>query len=268
MKITPIERINQPSITEFCNKFVIPDKPVILTGVANEWKACEQWTPETFKSMFGDVIAPLRASDDEIEVFFGGLAEKKLISIADYIDSILSETQDGHKRLYLGNIPFDSPIAKAHLDKIRPDFEFPNYFPDNTGNDLRLWIGGANQKSTIHNDNYHNLNAQIFGEKTFLLFAPEEYQKLYATKMDDELWSSPIDPQKPNLSKYPLFDDVTGLEAVLAPGDILFIPAFWWHQARSITPSINVNMWVYTHKICEIWEQHPVLSGNMANVVS
>ncbi|MBD2208323.1 cupin-like domain-containing protein [Calothrix sp. FACHB-156] len=265
MEIKSIERIEKPSVAEFQHEFVIKDKPVIISGIADEWKACSYWTPETFKYLFGDVIAPLRASDDELDVFFGGLTEKKLSTIADYIDSILSE--DNKQRLYLGNIAFNEPLAKQHLDKIRTDFEFPNYFSDSTGDDLRLWIGGANQKSTIHNDNYHNLNAQIFGEKTFLLFAPEEYQKLYIERMDDELWSSPIDPQKPDLSKYPLFDDISGLTARLNQGDILFIPAFWWHQARSITTSINVNMWVYTNKICEIWEQHPVLSRNMANVV-
>lgn len=267
MKIQSIERIKKPSVAEFQHEFVMKDKPVIISGVADEWKACSDWTPETFKTLFGDVIAPFRASDDELDVFFGGLTEKKVISIADYIDSILLENQAGQKRLYLGNISFDEPLAKPHLDKIRPDFEFPNYFPDSTGEDLRLWIGGANQKSTIHNDSYHNLNAQIFGEKTFLLFAPEEYQKLYIERIDDELWSSPIDPQKPDLSKYPLFDDISGLEARLNQGDILFIPAFWWHQARSVTICINVNMWAYTNKICEIWEQHPVLNRNMANVV-
>lgn len=268
MQIKYLERIEKPSIAEFHHEFVMQDKPVIISGVANEWKACSQWTPERFKILFGDVIAPLRASDDEIDVFFGGLMEKKVISIADYIDSILSEPRDGQKRLYLGNIPFDSPVAKPYLDKLKSDFQFPNYFPDHTGNDLRLWIGGANQKSTIHNDNYHNLNVQIFGEKKFLLFAPEEYQKLYVEKIDDELWSSPIDPQKPDLSKYPLFDQVNRLEAVLEKGDILFIPAFWWHQALSITASININMWVYTSKICDVWQQHPILRRNMANFVS
>ncbi|AFZ23818.1 JmjC domain-containing protein [Cylindrospermum stagnale PCC 7417] len=265
MNLQPIERIDNPSVAEFQNEFVKQDKPVIISGVANEWKAYFHWKPETFKAMFGDVIAPLRASDDEIDVFFGGLGEKKVITIADYIDSILSEPIEGKKRLYLGNIPFDSPLAKPYLDQVRPDFEFPNYFPENSGYDLRLWIGGANQKSTIHNDDYHNFNAQIFGEKIFLLFAPEEYKKLYVEKINDGLWSSPINSQQPDLAKFPLFDELIGLKAVLNQGDILFIPAFWWHQAFSITTSINVNMWVYTHKICEFWEQHPAFNKNMAN---
>ena len=33
------------------------------------------------------------------------------------------------------------------------------------------------------------------------------------------------------------------LDAVLGPGDALYIPAGWWHYVRSITPSFTVNFW-------------------------
>jgi lysine-specific demethylase 8 len=123
-------------------------------------------------------------------------------------------------------------------------------------------MGAANQKSTIRNDPDHNFNAQIFGKKVFLLFAPEEYKNLYVKKIDDELWSSPIDPQQPNLEMFPLFNETNGLEAVLNVGDILFIPAFWWHQALSLSTTININMWLYTNKIFKFWEQHSAFSCN------
>ncbi len=267
MQIRSIDRVEKPSVAEFQHEFVMQEKPVIITGVANKWKASSQWTPDFFKALFGDVTAPMRASNNELDVFFGGCTEKKEISIADYIDSLANPSDIAEKHSYLGNIPFNSPLAKPHLDQIRQDFEFPTYFPDNNGYDLRIWIGGSNQKSTIHNDNDHNFNAQIFGKKIFLLFSPEEYEKLYIEKINDELWSSRIDPQHPDLENFPLFNEINGLEAELNEGDILFIPVFWWHQARSITTCININSWVYTQKICAIWEQHPVFNKLMTNSI-
>ena len=79
-------------------------------------------------------------------------------------------------------------------------------------------------------------------------------------KIDDELWSSPIDPQQPDLDKFPRFKEISGLEAKLQPGDILFIPAFWWHQARTITTAINLNRWVFTANICKTWQEYPVFN--------
>ena len=65
MKIKPIERINRPKNKEF-NRYIIQNQPVIITGVANQWQACANWTIESFKNMFGDLTVPLRASDNEI----------------------------------------------------------------------------------------------------------------------------------------------------------------------------------------------------------
>lgn len=257
MRLKPIERIEKPTVEEFQHKFVMEDKPVIISGVANQWTACSLWNPDTLKSMFGNVRVPVRQSDNEIDVFFGKSTAITEISIADYIDSIESINIDTQRPSYLGNLSLTSPLAQDYFDQLKQHFDFPSYFPDNSGFDIRIWMGAANQKSTIHNDAEHNFNAQISGKKVFILFAPEEYEKLYVKKIDDELWSSPIDPQQPNLEMFPLFHEANGLEAVLNQGDILFIPAFWWHQARSLTTTININMWLYTNKICKYWEKHP-----------
>lgn len=266
MKLKPIERIEKPSVEKFQHEFVMQDRPVIISGVANEWPAYSLWKPETFKHIFGNVLAPLRESDNELDVFFGNYTQAKVLSIADYIDLISSPPPNGKRPPYLGNISFNDPLAKPHIDVIKSHFDFPNYFPENSGNEIRLWIGAAEQKSTIHNDNYHNFNAQIFGQKAFILFPPEQHERLYAVKIDDELWSSPIDPQQPDLDKFPLFTEASGLEAILNEGDILFIPAFWWHQARAITTCININMWVFTHKISELWnEEHPAFGKSITN---
>ncbi len=261
MKVKAIERIEKPSVEEFQHEFVMQNKPVIISGVAKDWPACSLWNPETFKTMFGSVLAPLRGSDNELDVFFGEVRQKKVMSIAEYIDLIVSIPPDGKRPPYFGNIDFNDPLAKPHLDKIKSDVNFPNYFPENKGSDIHLWIGAAQQKSTIHNDNYHNFNAQIFGKKAFFLFPPEQHKLLYAEKIDDELWSSPIDPQKPDLEKFPLFREANGLEAILDEGDILFIPAFWWHQALAVTTSINVNMWVFTYDVSEFYEVSEFWSG-------
>lgn len=261
MNVKPIERIENPSVEEFQQNFVIPNKPVIISGIAKHWPACSLWKPETFKTMFGRVQAPLRKSDNELDVFFGEAKQKTTMSIAEYIDLIYSIPPNGKRPPYLGNISFNDPLAKSHLDQISSHLKFPDYFPVNSGHELRLWVGATGQKSAIHNDNYHNLNVQIFGKKSFLLFSPEQHERLYPVKIHDGLWSSPIDPQKPDLEKFPLFRQAEALEGTLDEGDLIFIPAFWWHQALAITICINVNKWVFTYDISEFWsKEHPSFS--------
>ena len=42
---------------------------------------------------------------------------------------------------------------------------------------------------------------------------------------------------------YPAFAGATYTEAVLGPGDVLFIPRSVWHYVRSLTTSCSVNFW-------------------------
>ena len=266
MKIKPIERINRPKNKEF-NRYIIQNQPVIITGVANQWQACANWTIESFKNMFGDLTVPLRASDNEIDVFFGEDNQQKFLRFSEYIDLISNCDRLNKRPPYFGNIFLNDPEIKTIVEPIVKDFDFPQYFTDSTRNDLHLWIGAANQKSTIHNDNYQNLNAQIYGKKTFLLFSPEQHRFLYPVKIDRELWSSPIDPQNPDLVKYPLFAQASCIEAILEPGEILFIPVFWWHQARAITTAINLNMWAFSKKISQYWNEDNPMFINCLNLV-
>lgn len=254
MKFKPIDRIHQPTINEF-QQYVMESQPVVITGVATKWHAYSNWTPENFQQMFGNLEVPLRQSDNELDVFFGKENQQRFLSFAQYIDLILHWNNPQKRPPYFGNIFLNDPEIKSLTEPILQDFAFPNYFSDAVRNDLHLWIGAAEQKSTIHNDNYQNLNAQIYGKKAFLLFSPEQHPLLYPVKIDAELWSSPIDPQNPDLNKYPLYDRTLGIEAILEPGEILFIPIFWWHQARAITTAINLNTWAFTKKISDYWNE-------------
>lgn len=265
MQTKPIERINQPSIKEF-NQYIIQNQPVIITGIANQWQAYSNWTPEGFNEIFGDLTVPLRASDNEIDVFFGEDREQKNLRFSKYINLILNCDSVDKRPPYFGNILLNSPEIRPIVEPIIQDFDFPNYFTDSSRNDFHLWIGAAEQKSTIHNDNYQNLNAQIYGEKAFLLFSPEQHQFLYPVKIDQELWSSPIDPQNPDLVNYPLFDHTFCIKAILQPGEILFIPIFWWHQARAITTTINLNMWAFTQKTSQYWNEDNPMFRNCFNL--
>lgn len=263
MKTKPIERIHQPKLAEF-NRYIAQSQPVVITGIANQWQAYSNWTPESFKQMFGQIEVPLRSSDNELDVFFGKKKQKEFLSFAQYIDLILNWNIAEKRPPYFGNIFLNNSEIKPIVEPLLQDFDFPNYFTNSKKNDLHLWIGAANQKSTIHNDNYQNLNAQIYGKKAFLLFSPEQHPLLYPVKIDDELWSSPVDPQNPDLAKYPLYDRTSCIEAVLEPGEILFIPIFWWHQARAITTAINLNMWAFTKKTSEYWdENNPIFNQQL-----
>lgn len=43
-----------------------------------------------------------------------------------------------------------------------------------------------------------------------------------------------IDFDEPDLNKFPLFSSGKAVEAIIGPGEVLFIPAYWWHYVESL----------------------------------
>jgi lysine-specific demethylase 8 len=245
MKISEIRRIEPPSPEEFQRDYVSRGEPVILSGIARQWPAFSLMKPGVLKQMFGEVVVPVRESDDELNYFFGQAAGKSTMKLGEYIDAISGPSRAGHARPYLGNIPFDHPQTRQHLQRLKGALPFPNYFPNQIYGDLRIWIGAEGQRSTIHNDNYHNLNAQLYGRKRYLLFAPEQHPQLYTALVNETCWASPVDPERPDYAQYPMFEDAEGCEAVLEAGDMIYIPLFWWHYVVALDLSISVSRFSY-----------------------
>jgi histone arginine demethylase JMJD6 len=90
----------------------------------------------------------------------------------------------------------------------------------------------------LHFDTWHihTFLSQIYGVKKYTLFAPDQTPFLYARGNQ-----SRVDLENPDLEKYPLFAQATRVEFELGPGEILFVPAGWWHTAKILSPSITVS---------------------------
>jgi [protein]-arginine 3-hydroxylase / protease len=252
MKLVPVERIHRPTMNEFQSNY-FHKTPVILTGFTDNWLARKLWKPESMKQVFGHIVVPLRGSDNEFEVFFKNVGATSM-SLGQYFDAIADPTRTGRPP-FLGNISFDNPLTREHLKPLRSHFSFPKLFPGKDKQETRLWIGAFGQKSTIHNDNYDNLNAQVVGQKKFLLFSPDQHALLYPRKLTDYCWASPVDRDDWDFENYPLSRQLEGFECTLDPGDILYIPIFWWHQAISESLAISVNMWVYADGEMTFWSE-------------
>jgi mannose-6-phosphate isomerase-like protein (cupin superfamily) len=52
----------------------------------------------------------------------------------------------------------------------------------------------------------------------------------------------------PDLARFPNFKDLKGVEAIVNPGEILYIPMYWWHHVINVEDTVAINFW---YKVCE-----------------
>ena len=83
-----------------------------------------------------------------------------------------------------------------------------------------------------------NLLVQVTGRKRVILFSPRDANNLYLTGDKSRV----LDINNPDLSLYPRFASVTHYECCLEPGEVLFIPALWFHNVVSLDFGVAVNI--------------------------
>jgi hypothetical protein len=109
----------------------------------------------------------------------------------------------------------------------------------------KLWLGGRVRTQT-HNDRDHNRACVIAGRRRFLLFPPEQAGDLYVGPLDNPPPLSLVDPDAPDLDRFPRYSRAFAAArvAILEPGDAIFIPKYWWHHVASLDPyNAMVNYW-------------------------
>jgi len=110
-----------------------------------------------------------------------------------------------------------------------------------------VWFGPQGATTHTHYDISHNFYVQLYGEKRFLLFPPSALQNLYLFPLlHPGAQASQVDLENPDLSAFPLFENVSSANpvvAILQPGDVLYLPPMWFHHVSALTDSLSVSVW-------------------------
>lgn len=243
-----IERRSRLSCSDFHREFVERRKPVVIAGALDRWQALARWTPQFFKQTYGGVALH---ADNQPYTLGGFLPKRKdgsPFTLGEFIDLVLASS-DENPAPYLRNVHIEKflPELNAYLLPI-PDYFQPNWLEGPVAKPLdtrlhsgrfELYIGGTGSKfPVLHYDTWHihTFLSQIYGVKRYTLFAPDQAAFLYPSGNQSQ-----VNPDSVDLDKFPLFAHATPILCDLQPGEILFVPAGWWHTVRILTPSITVS---------------------------
>merc|ERR1719309_516732 len=154
-----------------------------------------------------------------------------------------ADMEEGKERFYLRAVSEDNPRTKPvrleeDFPSIASDFILPDIIPIDKIFSSVLRISSMGVRVWTHYDVMDNIYCQVVGHKQSVLWPPSEADKLYL--VGDK--SRVVDIENPDLEQFPLFPLAKQYKAELEPGDILFIPALWFHNmlARDFGVAVNV----------------------------
>ncbi|KAG5927081.1 hypothetical protein E4U42_002604 [Claviceps africana] len=168
---------------------------------------------------------------------------KNFCYVTQSFDNVIRGAEAGH-RVYLRALsreqPTDRPAnLKDDFPGLASDFHLPDQMEsiqDSLFSSVLRVSGRVNM--WLHYDVMANIYAQVGGSKRLVLFPPSDVKSLAfapgasSSSLDvfSELTSSRMKGTHPH-------------EAILNPGDMLYLPPLWLHAAETVTcPSIAVNV--------------------------
>jgi len=249
-----VPRVDRLSPCVFHKEFVSRRRPVVIAGVADRWPAISLWDAAYLKRALPEAEVPVevweRDGPHNDPADYLRKVRRETMPLGRFLDMALGAGNGSCSR-YLAQYPI-LKAAPRLLEDIRPPEEYmkaPVLLPKRLAAGLRLdpalWIGPAGAVTTLHFDSTHNLFVQISGVKKVVLIPRDQSKFLYypCREFGLNLHFSPVDVEHPDPNRHPRFAHATPREIIMRPGEMLFIPASWWHYLRALEPSISLNFW-------------------------
>ncbi|KNC51821.1 uncharacterized protein AMSG_12112 [Thecamonas trahens ATCC 50062] len=262
-------------------------EPIIVRGhplMEADWSAPREWSPETIARLIPELPQVYDKADSSVFLYRNG--DKPLLGSPHWRTSIAtvqnflfpaaelvaqmraeeagSPLPGAPHRFFSGPLQLDPDVAfaggsldsatvtyvKGLIDAITPYYDVLGSAPVSPGLcegdreiSANLWMGTANVTSHGHYDGSTNIYAQMYGRKTFYLAPPTadfplfpRLHESYRSISDEELPASAFTFRAP-----------------LEPGDLLLMPAYWFHHVVADTPSISVNFWCNSWAMQLMW---------------
>jgi Cupin-like domain len=223
------------STAAFRDRFERPGVPVVITGVVDKWDASKEgkWTRADFATRFGDVE------------FVAGGFDLNMQRYLDYGDAAVGKCD---QPLYLFDKDFGSKAPA-----LTAEYTVPEYFRDDLFQHLGeatrpayrwLIVGPANSGSTFHKDpnGTSAWNACVRGSKRWVLFPPDVPPPGVHPSADECDVVAPVSVLEWYISYYDAARATgAGVECTVGAGEVVFVPAGWWHAVVNLEWSAAVT---------------------------
>eukprot|EP01010_Urceolus_cornutus_P004950 NODE_828_length_1302_cov_274.397446_g628_i0.p1 GENE.NODE_828_length_1302_cov_274.397446_g628_i0~~NODE_828_length_1302_cov_274.397446_g628_i0.p1 ORF type:complete len:383 (+),score=77.23 NODE_828_length_1302_cov_274.397446_g628_i0:60-1151(+) len=215
---------------------VMSSSPAVIKGGCTY----EPWTEDFLKRVIGHHHVMVHASKSR-DFYTSGTRNMTVTKMLQHMDTKKKPT------LYLSEQDiFDIRPLPDHVCQ-------PSFSTHMMMDKAQVWVGPGGQVSQLHHDQWENVLCQLEGSRKITLFDPLQTDFLYPGTGEDKHFAR-VDPRRPDFVKFPDFKKAKSITFELKAGELLFLPAFWWHLVEG-GPGFNVavNFWFITHQLADMF---------------
>ncbi|HUP58284.1 MAG TPA: cupin-like domain-containing protein [Bdellovibrionota bacterium] len=240
-----VDRRKDLSEEEFVSRYLNPGIPVVFDGQALDWPCASKWNLDFLRDRFGEETFPVVDSTGLVEEALDrskGADDARLItriSAREFVDAI----RRGEKP-YLRGCPImeTRPELLADLDLTWLKRMRRCLF----GVSLQTYVGAADRTTPLHCETTATFFVLADGRKRWTFFSPASSAIVNPEPEGRGYNFSRANPGAPDPERYPGFAKLTRLTCQMRKGDVLFVPAWMWHEVENLSESWGVS-YRFTH---------------------
>jgi len=220
-----IERRRGLSCEQFEQEYRQQKRPVIIEGMVDDWPAIKTWTFEHLAKRCGStpVVVDSYSSKKAHETTF-----------AEFVQMLNLNKGNASSPLYLQEWYYQTTCPELAQDL--PELEIAQYdfrrnlYGEAVSTNHQLWIGQQGGITRLHQDSYmvDVMHVQIVGEKRWHIMGPQA--ELHADANNNPDFDALCNDPKSQL-----------MQCVLRPGEVLYLPALWFHRIELLSNSIGLG---------------------------
>ena len=276
-----VERVDFPiPLEDFYLRFHTRRRPAVIRAqsLAQLGWQTQRWSNEYLAHKAGtqQVLVQKRGGD----AYSAESSAYVPMLFADFLRQVMARP-GGDDRHYL-NLQTDNVIEPPLL-QLLGDFSIPPYFKDLQLRCINLWMGNSDRTITtpLHHDFNDNLYVVVEGRKHFTLFPPEQAPNLYPrgqlqgvepngiiryASLSGMPHLSQVDIEAPDRQRFPAYAlaEPTRMDVEIQAGDMLFLPAGWFHQVSSTGRHVAVSFFAVVPESAELARVQDMLAQGRA----
>jgi hypothetical protein len=189
------------------------------------------WRKTFFRNPDGSVWKPpTSVIDTTFEDWVGMAVKGQELSLEERTHQYFRVSSDMGNPWLFDELPFFQPVKSLFIVKPKEQ------------RGIHCRFGMRSVIAEAHFDASRNFIAMLGGMRRWILTAPDQCADMYMLPMNHPSGRhSEMDWSDLNLEKYPNFERVKGLEVILQPGDVLYVPTFWIHYIVSLNVNYQCN---------------------------
>lgn len=209
------------------------NRPAKLTGIIDHWPALARWSLDHFASVAGNAIVEAQVERERsLDYELAKDEHRRLVRFGELIDWLRKD--EASNDIYL--TAYNSGTNAAALAPLWDDMAPIALLDETRERDGFFWLGPKGTLTPWHHDLTNNLLVQVMGRKRVRMAPPWAFERMKNSRHCFSDWANEPLPAGPGGTDTPPI-----LEAIIGPGEAIFLPVGWWHQVEALDLSASMS---------------------------